>query len=70
MEKQQNVQQKQDLTVLNSIVHITICLILSFPVESTIEQMNMAEALKTEADFHWSVFVRSARICRKICHCL
>ena len=41
-----------------------------FPVESTIEQMSMVEALKTEADFHWSVFVQSARICRKICHCL
>ena len=70
MEKQQNVQQKQDLTASNFTVHITICHTLFFPVESTTEQMSMAEALKTEADSHWSVSVRSVRTCRKICRCL
>ncbi len=51
MERLQTAQFRQDMTVLNSIVHIPTCHTLSCPVELTDEQMSMADLFENRAKF-------------------
>ena len=56
-------------TSLSSIVHTTICRILSFLAGSTGAQTDGVAALKTAKSFLWPVFRRFGPICRRGCPC-